>query len=92
MQYLAIVGYRCLVAGVPAGSLDIQVQWFESEDEATVRQLVSSEPIQCYRNIDEETVSWELVQIFAIEAFAPKDSGEEVIGFIASTEELADLA
>jgi hypothetical protein len=32
------------------------------------------------------------VQIFAIEPFSPSASGEEIVGFIASVEELSDLA
>ncbi|TWT61329.1 hypothetical protein [Rubinisphaera italica] len=43
-------------------------------------------------NDNGETVSWELAEVFAIEPFVPKISGEEIVGFIASTEELSDLA
>ena len=91
-HYLAIVAYRCLVSGVPSGTLDVQVQWYDAESEPTVRRLIDADPIHSYKNSDDETVSWELVQIFAIEPFAPTTSGEEVIGFIAETSELSDLA
>jgi hypothetical protein len=91
-HYLAIVAYRCLVSGVPSGTLDVQVQWYDAENEATIRQLIEANPIHSYKNGDDETVSWELAEVFAIEPFAPTTSGDEVIGFIAETSELSDLA
>jgi hypothetical protein len=91
-QYLAIVVYRCLVAGSPEGSLDIQVRWYDARDETSVRTTIAAEPILSYKNSDGETVSWELAEVMAVEPFAPKDSGEEVIGFIASVRELTELA
>lgn len=91
-QFLAVVAYRCLVAGVPSDSIDLQVRWFDVADESTVRQLIEAEPICAYKNRDDETVTWELAQIFSVEPFAPRKSGEEVIGFIASSGEIADLA
>ena len=91
-QYLAIVAYRCLVAGLPTGKLDIQVQWHDVDDETSVRSSIADEPIHTYNNSDGETVSWELAEVLAVEPFSPEDSGEEVVGFIASTRELTELA
>ncbi|MFO1045898.1 MAG: hypothetical protein U0941_29300 [Planctomycetaceae bacterium] len=91
-QFLAIVAYRSLISGLPRRELDLQVQWFDVADEVAVRQLIEAVPITTYKNRDDETVSWELVQIFAIEPFSPSQSGEEVVGFIASIDELRDLA
>lgn len=91
-QFIAIVAYRCLIAGASHNSLDLQVQWFDETDEDAVRKLIAADPIHCYKNSDNDTVSWELVEIFSVEAFAPKRSGEEVAGFIASPDELAELA
>ena len=91
-HYLAIVAYRCLVAGAPTGSLDFQVRWFQAEDKATLRGLIESEPAQHYNNGDGEGVSWELAHILAVEEFSPNQSSEEVIGFIASIQELQSLA
>ena len=88
---LAIVAYRCLVAGLSSGSVDFQVRWFADEDADEVRRRIQGEPLHSYMNSDGEVVSWELVEIFAIEPFAPSESGEEVAGFIASTQELSDL-
>ena len=90
-QYLAIVAYRCLVAGLPTDTLDIQVQWHEARDEASVRASIAADPIHSYKNSDGDTVSWELAEVMVVEPFAPKNSGEEVVGFIATTGELADL-
>lgn len=89
---LAIVAYRCLVAGLSSDSLDFQVRWFAHEDAEEIRRHIQGEPLRSYLNSDGEVVSWELVEIFAIEPFAPRESGEEVVGFIASTQELSDLA
>jgi hypothetical protein len=91
-QFLAIVAYRCLVAGVSRHSLDVQVQWFDLPDKDAVRALIEADPISSCKNKDDDTVSWELVQIFSVEPFAPTQSGDEVVGFIASIKELADLA
>ncbi len=90
-NYLAIVAYRGLVSGVPTGNLDIQVQWFDVQSEDVVRSAIQADPIQSYKNSEDETVSWELVEVFSIEPYSPTRSGEEVIGFIASTSELNDL-
>lgn len=91
-QYLAIVAYRCFVAGSMKGSLDLQVRWFEAADEASVRASIADDPIHAYKNSDDETVSWELSQVIAVEPFAPNASGDEVIGFITSARELSRLA
>lgn len=91
-QYLAAVVYRCLVAGVRTGKPDIQVQWHNAENKQSVQETIAAQKYQSYKNSDGETVTWELVEIFAIEPFAPKHSGEEVIGFIASTQELGELS
>jgi hypothetical protein len=91
-QHLSISAYRCFVAGVATGSLDIQVRWFEATEIAAVHAMLASDPIHCYENSAGETVTWELVAIFEIEPFTPRESGEEVVGFIASTRELTKLA
>ena len=88
---LAIVAYRGLVAGQTSGSIDVSVRWFDETDEERIRKLIESESSHSYRNSDGELVSWELVSILAIEEFASTQSGEEVIGFIASADELTAL-
>ena len=88
---LAIVAYRCLVGGIRSDTLDFQVRWFDVEDAEQTRRLIQAEPFLAYKNSDDDLVTWELAQIFAIEPFSPQASGEEVIGFIASIDELTDL-
>jgi hypothetical protein len=90
--HLAIVAYRALVAGIPSNSVDFQVQWFAENDAAEVRRIIEAKPFHCYSNSSDEEVCWELVEVFAIEPFNPSESGEEIVGFIASTDELSDLA
>jgi len=89
---LAIAAYRSLVGGSPSGGVDIQVRWIDSTNADEVRARLIAEPFMRYSNPAEEQVCWELVEVLAIEPFEPKESGEEVIGFIASAEELRRLA
>ena len=92
---LAIVAYRALVGGLTSGEVDIQVRWFAGQDAEHVRLFIESEPASSYLNSDNEVVYWEFSEVLAIEPFDPKEfreSGEEIIGFIASAEELAGLA
>ena len=87
---LAIVGYRCLVAGVPDGTLDVQVRWFAGRvDEDDLRERLRAEPPSEYFNSDGNTVRWELAKIYAVEPLdgTPED-GDEVAGFIAEIDEL----
>jgi hypothetical protein len=89
---LAVVAYRSLVEGTPTGNVDLQVRWFNSENPDEIRAWLFAERFHHYSNPEGESVLWELVEIMAIEKFEPKESGEEVIGFIASADSLADLA
>ena len=92
---LAIVAYRALVGGLPSGKVDIQVRWFADQDTERVRQFIEAEPASSYLNSDDEVVCWEFSNVLAIEPFDPRasrEAGEEIIGFIASAEELAGLA
>ena len=88
---LAIVAYRGLIDGRPCGSVDISVRWFAETDEERIRQNIKSESSHSYRNSDGELVSWEFVDVLAIEDLSSTESGEEVVGFIASADELAAL-
>jgi hypothetical protein len=89
---LAIVAFRALVGGLPSGTVDIQVRWFAEKDAERVRRFIESEPASSYLNSDDEVVYWELSSVLAIEPFDPRESGEEIVGFIASAEELSGLA
>lgn len=89
---LAIVVYRSLVGEFRSKTLDVQVRWFAGSDPEEVRQLIEAEPLHAYRNPEDQLVTWELAEIMTIEPFSTHESGEEVVGFIASTEELSELA
>ena len=91
-QFLAIVAYRSFVAGTPDNSLDIQVRWFLAKNSDEVRRILTDDAFHSYENTDGDTVTWELVEIFQIEPFEPQESGDEVVGFIAKTSELTELA
>jgi hypothetical protein len=91
-QFLAIVVYRSLVAGVRTSKLDFQVRWFSAANEAEVRTRIEAEPLSSYIGGEGDQVLWELAEIMAVERFEPRTSGDEVIGFIAEMDELSDLA
>ncbi len=90
--HLAIAAYRCLIAGIPSNTLDIKILWYPDSNIDEIRQRIREEPFSSYENSDGDTVTWELVEIFSIEPLEPKWPGDEVIGFIADTDELCDLA
>lgn len=90
-KWLAIVAYQCQVNGVSTGSVDFQVRYFNLCDAADVVAALRSEPSHAYRNHLDEMVVWPIVEIFAVERLKSHASGDEVIGFIAGTEELASL-
>src|SRR5690349_12933561 len=90
---LAIVAYRCEVAGVPTESIDIQVRYFSSMLESEIEAFLQAEPVNSYSNDLGETVTWPLVRIMAIEPFeSPTQNGKEVVGFIAGCTEFSKWA
>ena len=90
--WLAIAAYRCVVAGEPSGSVDVQVRRFEAGDADAVRDRLAAEPPCEYQNSDGETVRWDLADVFAVEPFDGGEGGDELIGFIAGAGYLAALA
>ena len=87
-RWLAIVAYRCEVAGVPTESLDIQVRYFEAESAEEVVSRIFAEPDAEYMNGDGELLTWPFVCVVAVEPFSEPADGEEVVGFIARTNEI----
>lgn len=87
-RWLAIVAYRCEVAGVPSDSLDLQVRYFEAESAEEVASRICDEPDAEYMNGDGELVTWPFVCVVAVEPFSEPADGEEVVGFIARTNEI----
>lgn len=87
-RWLAIVAYRCEVAGVPRDSLDIQVRYFAAESAEEVVSRIFDEPDAEYMNGDGELVTWPFVCVVAVEPFSEPADGDEVVGFIARTNEI----
>jgi hypothetical protein len=91
-RWLAIVAYRCEVAGAPTESIDIQVRYLEAESAEEVEAMLTAQPICSYENNDGELVTWPLVGVVAAERFTHEPDGEEVIGFIRGFDEIAKWA
>ena len=91
-RWLAIVAYRCEVAGTPSDSIDIQVRYLEAESEDHVESLLKAQPVCTYENIDGEVVAWPLVGVLASELFSHEPDGGEVVGFITGCHEFAKWA
>lgn len=89
--HLAIVAYRALVEGRPTGKVDIQVRWFDDDDPDRICRIIESEPAMAYQNPEDEVVRWELTSVISIEPFEPRESGEEVAGFITSIDEYPEF-
>jgi hypothetical protein len=91
-RWLAIVAYRCEVAGTPTDSIDIQVRYLEAESEDHVESLLKAQPVCSYENNDGEIVTWPLIGVLAAEPFSHEPDGSEVVGFITGCDEFAKWA
>lgn len=90
-RWLAIAAYRCRVAGVVDGHVDFQVRCFDLPAASDVEDALRSEPPHEYENHLGETVSWSLARIFEIRCMLALASGDEIVGFTATIEELSSL-
>jgi hypothetical protein len=79
---LLIARYNCFVAGEQTDSVDYQVRSYDVPEHTDLDVMLRSEPIDRYRNSNDEDVEWRFVEIVATEWEPRFDSGEEVIGFI----------
>jgi len=91
-RWLAIVAYRCEVAGEPTDSIDIQVRYLEAESEDHVESLLKAQPVCSYENNDGEEVTWPLIDVLASEPFLQEPDGGEVVGFITGCHEFVKWA
>jgi hypothetical protein len=79
---IALVTYRCEVAGIASDSIDIQVRYFD--DPATdIEAYLQNEPTQSYLNEKGELVTWPLIAVMAIEDLDNLRNGKEIAGFIS---------
>lgn len=88
-RWLAIVAYRCEVAGAPSDSLDIQVRYFEAESKEEIEDRLIAQPTCSYENEDGDQVTWPLVGLLAAEEFSHEPDGSEIVGFIAGRDEFS---
>ena len=91
-RWLAIVAFRCEVAGVSTDSIDIQVRYFEADSLEEIEARLHAEPVQSYTNSDGELVVWPLVGMLSAESFSDQPDGAEVVGFITRCHEFAKWA
>ena len=89
---LAILVYRCEIAGVPDESIDIQVRYFESASSIEIEEILRSEQVHSYLNGNGELVAWPFVRLLAVEPFVQPTSGAEVVGFITGCHEFSAWA
>jgi hypothetical protein len=79
---LAISAYRCVIGGVPAHSLDIQVRYFADPMVAIEVFLREARPHTRIRSAG-ETTTWPFVAVLGIDEINDPDEGAQVVGFIA---------
>jgi len=91
-RWLAIATYQCQINGVPTGSIDVQVRYFQLPSPEDVEQALRVEPPHSYKNHLDQTVSWHLQQIVNIQGVTSLRSGDEIIGFIADIDDLSAWA
>lgn len=90
-RWLAIAAYRCRIDGVANGSVDFQVRYFDLPVASDVEEALRGEIPHEYENHLGETVSWSLVRIFEIRCMLAMASGDEIVGFTATADELSSL-
>jgi hypothetical protein len=91
-RWLAIVAYRCEVAGTPTDSIDIQIRYLEADSEEEIEARLKAQPICSYDNGTGELVTWPLVGMLAAEPFSHEADGSEVVGFITGCHEFVKWA
>jgi hypothetical protein len=91
-RWLAIVAYRCEVAGEPTDSIDIQVRYLRAEFEEDIESQPKAQPICSYDNEYGELVTWPLVGMLAAAPFSHEPDGSEVVGFITGCHEFVKWA
>ena len=90
-RWLVIAASQCRIDGVPNGSIDFRVRYFNLPALSDVEDALAGEPSLEYTNDVGEIVTWPLLKIFEIQGLLETKSGDEVIGFIAGVDELASL-
>lgn len=83
---------RCRVEQTPTDSFDFRVRWFSAESEEDVYSEIDNEGGKPYLNHLGENVYWDLIAVMRVEEWVdPRESGDELAGFIVSREDLEAL-
>ena len=90
-SYYAMVIHRAVVAGEPTDLLDVSAYFYLAETEDEVRDLIEQEEPTSYVGGYGDDVTWRLVRVLSIDQCSRMESGAEVIGFIASNDEIVKL-
>jgi hypothetical protein len=88
---LAIAAYRCVIAGAPGDSLDIQVRYF-ADPTIDIEAFLREAPPHSYVNSAGETVVWPFIGVLGIDELDAPEDGAEVVGFIAGCHKLVKWA
>jgi hypothetical protein len=80
---LAIAAYRCVIAGKPGDSLDIQVCYF-TDPTTDIETFLREAPPHSYVNSAGQTVEWPFAGVLGIEEIVEPANGTEVVGFVAA--------
>ena len=81
MKFLAIIAYQCHINDKANDSFDIQIKYFEDDNEEVVKNRIKNEEVTHYLNDENERVEWKLYEIINIELLLELKDGEELIGF-----------
>lgn len=90
-RWLAVAAYQCRINGAPNGAIDFQIRYFDLPASPDVEEALRGEPLHEYENHLGETVSWPLARIFEIRCLLAMATGDEIVGFTATVEELSSL-
>ena len=87
-NWLAIVAYRCEVAGELTDSIDVQVRHFTAATAEEIEARVLGEACASHLNAEGATVTWPFARLLAIEPWVEPSDGAELIGFITGCREV----
>ena len=92
-KYLAIVAYRCEVAGIPHDDfIDIQVKYFEFENELQIKPALLAEPSHSYLNANGEKVEWLYSDLLILHNYDKPEHGKELCGCHIGVAEIIKLS
>jgi hypothetical protein len=92
-KHLAIAAYRCEVAGIPHDDfIDIQVKYFEFENESRIEVALIAEPSHSYLNANGEKVEWLFSDLLILHNYDNPEHGKELCGCHIGAAEVTKLS